>query len=968
VAHDNTNDGFSGTFGTHSYCISYGNGNDGFSLSGTIVTHAAVLVNCVSALNAGDGVYIDRDGDSRPMIMNSIIARNGGYGINASGATICVGGGNLIPGGGADANTSGALHNVTFYDEVLANLTGSQLADFVSVTDGSENFALGATSAARAAGWPGALPVGGTGYIDIGALQHADPTLPVVGDVQDGVFYGVGGTQYEGTLVVPAVGDVQDGVSYGANGTEYEGTFEAPSVSDVRNSIRYGAGGAEYEGTFIVPGVNYVLDGVDYGAGGTEYEGTLTIPTYPVAADVLSSATAYGPLDDPITGTYHAPDVGEVIDSAVFGPSSATSGTYHAPDVGEVIDTAVFGPASATSGTYHAPDVGEVIDSAVFGPSSATSGTFAVPAVEDVQDGVFYGADGTEYEGTFAVPAEADVLDGVGYGAGDVEYEGELVLPTYPVAADVLSSATAYGPLDDPIAGTYHAPSVGEVIDSAVFGPSSATSGTYHAPDVGEVIDTAVFGPASATSGTFAVPAEADVQDGVGYGAGGTEYEGELALPTYPAVADVLSSAAAYGPVANPITGTYHAPSVDEVIDTAVFGPASAISGTYHAPSVGEVIDTAVFGPSSGTSGTFAVPAVGDVQDGVDYGASGTQYEGTFSVPAESNVLDGVGYGAGGTEYEGTYVPVYDYPDEGDVQDGVSYGSGGYTGTFVVPAEADVKDGVQYGADGTEYEGTLVGGGENNTYPPIADVLDTADPYGPVADPITGIYHAPSVGEVIDTAVFGPSSGTSGTFAVPAEADVKDGVGYGADGIEFEGEYFSISPGTPEGDNPFSLVLGTLWDLVMGSTYLQSIVPLRNRLSFNGIDTSGKDQVSTADFPEVRIVPVGGSASLMRSSSSSTTSFRFAIQVRTAEIDVNVMTSIRWAVFSALSAWPSLARKLRWNGQTFITNVGDVQIQDDLTKVSPASVGDALVGWATLWTGECSMTFTTQQLQEMIDG
>jgi hypothetical protein len=52
--------------------------------------------------------------------------------------------------------------------------------------------------------------------------------------------------------------------------------------------------------------------------------------------------------------------------------------------------------------------------------------------------------------------------------------------------------------------------------------------------------------------------------------------------------------------------------------------------GNYHAPSVGEVIDTAVFGPSSGTPGTFKVPPIAKVEDNYQYGAGGTQYEGTL--------------------------------------------------------------------------------------------------------------------------------------------------------------------------------------------------------------------------------------------------------------------------------------------------------------------------------------------------
>jgi hypothetical protein len=58
------------------------------------------------------------------------------------------------------------------------------------------------------------------------------------------------------------------------------------------------------------------------------------------------------------------------------------------------------------------------------------------------------------------------------------------------------------------------------------------------------------------------------------------------------------------------------------------------------------------------------------------------------------------------------YSPTYpDAPNQSDVRAGVSYSGGACIGTLALPAEADVKDGVTYGADGTEFEGTLAGGG-----------------------------------------------------------------------------------------------------------------------------------------------------------------------------------------------------------------------------------------------------------------
>lgn len=62
-------------------------------------------------------------------------------------------------------------------------------------------------------------------------------------------------------------------------------------------------------------------------------------------------------------------------------------------------------------------------------------------------------------------------------------------------------------------------------------------------------------------------------------------------------------------------------------------------------------------------------------------------------------------------------------PAVGDVESGVKFGDGAaLTGTFVVPAEEDVEDGVTYGAGGTEFEGTLAGGGGGVDLPDVMTI------------------------------------------------------------------------------------------------------------------------------------------------------------------------------------------------------------------------------------------------------
>jgi hypothetical protein len=86
-----------------------------------------------------------------------------------------------------------------------------------------------------------------------------DAVFPAVNEVLDGVFYGINGNNLEGTVVIgggsgyPAVGDVRDAVIYGAS-NEFIGTLVLPAEADVESGVDYGAGGTEFTGTLVAGG------------------------------------------------------------------------------------------------------------------------------------------------------------------------------------------------------------------------------------------------------------------------------------------------------------------------------------------------------------------------------------------------------------------------------------------------------------------------------------------------------------------------------------------------------------------------------------------------------------------------------------------------------------------------------------------------------------------------------------------
>lgn len=97
--------------------------------------------------------------------------------------------------------------------------------------DASSDFVSAPTDLRLVSGAPGRF-AGIPAYRSIGALQ-INPDFPAVGNVQDDDT--VDGAT--GTLTLPAVEDVENGVTYGAGGTEFTGTLVAGSSSSSNKFI-----------------------------------------------------------------------------------------------------------------------------------------------------------------------------------------------------------------------------------------------------------------------------------------------------------------------------------------------------------------------------------------------------------------------------------------------------------------------------------------------------------------------------------------------------------------------------------------------------------------------------------------------------------------------------------------------------------------------------------------------------------
>lgn len=180
-------------------CLFYGNtyGLDNAATGGTVYAEGSIFYSnqygiyqagtsqtfgvnhCAFVSNTSDGIYLGNIVQMN-LFLNSIFYANSGYGFNQAASSYndyylnnAFGSNN---GGGTGLNYVGTLNNS--YGQIT--LTADPF-----VSKSTYNFALNSTggggAACQSAGFPGVLQKGGTGYADVGALRHQDPSSYVGG-------------------------------------------------------------------------------------------------------------------------------------------------------------------------------------------------------------------------------------------------------------------------------------------------------------------------------------------------------------------------------------------------------------------------------------------------------------------------------------------------------------------------------------------------------------------------------------------------------------------------------------------------------------------------------------------------------------------------------------------------------------------------------------------------------------------
>lgn len=162
--------------------------------------------------------------------------------------------------------------------------------------------------------------------------------------------------------------------------------------------------------------------------------------------------------------------------------------------------------------------------------------------------------------------------------------------------------------------------------------------------------------------------------------------------------------------------------------------------------------------------------------------------------------------------------------------------------------------------------------------------------------------------------------------------------------------------------DPFSLVFNALWELAEGSSVLTSLVKPGNRphLDDDRYTAGVKNEVNTADLPELILLPVSANGNIRNTSSSTMITRQYTWVISTGDSRPNFrLHPVEFALYAEMANWPLVINALLWNGYKFAT----------MTNVVNAEQGESdpernrgIKGWSALWTIEVRMDFRTADL------
>ncbi len=162
--------------------------------------------------------------------------------------------------------------------------------------------------------------------------------------------------------------------------------------------------------------------------------------------------------------------------------------------------------------------------------------------------------------------------------------------------------------------------------------------------------------------------------------------------------------------------------------------------------------------------------------------------------------------------------------------------------------------------------------------------------------------------------------------------------------------------------DPLTQVYDATWALLAAGADFAGAVPEGNRITFTGhARDPEKINVQDADFPEVRLQPLGGEYGPIRDTGGRSWIERYQITLCTGDRRVDLrLYPVRWAIVRALVDWETTLKALTWEGDSFVLN-SEHQSAD--VGTSEVDIKRGVEGWASVATLEVTMWFPHANLR-----
>lgn len=163
-------------------------------------------------------------------------------------------------------------------------------------------------------------------------------------------------------------------------------------------------------------------------------------------------------------------------------------------------------------------------------------------------------------------------------------------------------------------------------------------------------------------------------------------------------------------------------------------------------------------------------------------------------------------------------------------------------------------------------------------------------------------------------------------------------------------------------EDPISLVYNALWSFLESDSEFGELVAPGCRIKFSGEDRSPiKEEATTADYPEVRIVSLSSNPHVNRTSNGSSLIKTFVVQVLSGDQRLTeVQYPMEWLIYRIMSKCVFNLSSLKWNDKPFVKNIKPANVQDSFGRA--INVESAIRGWVSVWSVEVEMWFNTGDL------